>query len=676
MKLGFYAKIALGNLKKNRRFYVPHILTGAGLLTCFYIVLTLAMDGRLSSVKGGSVLPVIMAFGSFVTAILSAILILYTNSFLMKQRKREFGLYNILGMEKRHVGKVLFYETLISSGISVLLGLLGGVLFYKLCTLLICYIMKTEIVFGLYYITPKTLVPAALFFLGLDAIAYVFNRISISRMKPVELLANSKKGEKEPRIKWVLLVVGLAALGSGYYIALTTKTPLKALQMFFLAVLLVIIGTYCLFITGTIAVLKLLKKNKNYYYHKSHMPAVSGLLFRMKQNAVGLSSIAILSTAVLVMISTTTSLYGGIEKTLEKQYPAQLYYSAGYEEGELEKPLDREIGEDIVRKASETFGLEIEAIDHEEYLSVAYLLKGNHFLTDRKVDDAFSNDIAEIIFMTKDAFEASLMETVELSEGEIAICSFIPQFAIEDKEIVIGDETFTVVKELSSFPVNMAVDLVKSYGIVVPDKETLERIDAAQREAYGPVASSMSTRLGVTYKEPEKGEAVATKLFEKIREDTYSYMEAMQYPSFRCHADLVWLSKVDLLSMYGPLLFLGLILGLAFIFATTLIIYYKQISEGYEDRERFQIMQKIGMSEAEVRGTIRSQLIYVFLLPLFVAGMHLLFAFPILEKMLKVLQLSDARLFAISAAGVFAGFAVIYLCIYFLTTKVYYKIIH
>ena len=313
MKIGLYSRLAWNNIKKNAKLYIPNILSGIGLTAVFYIILTLSKDERLSEVRGGSYLPTIMSLGVIVIALLSFILVLYTNSFLMKQRNQEFGLYNVLGMEKRHIGKILFWEMAICAICVLVGGLLTGMLLYKLCVLLICRMLAVNSILGFYHVSPQTLIPSACFFLALYLLTYLFNRIRVARMKPVELLQSTHTGQREPKIKWLLLLVGIASLSAGYYISLTIEEPLQALELFFVAVILVILGTYCLFLTGSTAFLKLLKRNKKFYYQKEHMIAISGLLFRMKQNAVGLASITILATMVLVMVSTTVSLYAGID---------------------------------------------------------------------------------------------------------------------------------------------------------------------------------------------------------------------------------------------------------------------------------------------------------------------------------------------------------------------------
>ena len=381
MRIGFSFRIAADNIRKNARLYIPRILAEAGLLGCFYILFTLALDRRMSDAVGGSYLPAFMTMGAVVIGLLSLVLILYVNSFLMKRRKSEYGLYNVLGMEKRHIVRVLFAESAIASLASAALGLLFGALFYKLSSLLICRLLRADIVAGFYYLSAPTLILPALIFLAMDGLAFLASAAAIWRLKPVELLAGRHAGEKEPRVKRFLLVLGVITLGAGYYISLTTKSPLQALLLFFGAVLLVIVGTYCLFVTGTVFALKCLRRSRRYYYDKRHMPAVAGLLFRMKQNAVGLASIALLATGVLVMISTTVSLYGGAQDTVEANYPQHLYLSAYRKDGEQVTHASFDQLSGIVREAAADHGLDIQSIENERLLTVSYLMDGDRLLT-------------------------------------------------------------------------------------------------------------------------------------------------------------------------------------------------------------------------------------------------------------------------------------------------------
>jgi putative ABC transport system permease protein len=673
MRHGLYSHLAWNNIRKNARLYVPNILAGMGLTAVFYIILTLAMDDRLSEVRGGSYLPDIMPLGVTVVAILSAILLLYTNSFLMKQRNREFGLYNVLGMEKRHIGKILFFEMLISALFVLAGGLAFGIILYKMCALLICRILMVDSVLGFYHISPKTVIPTAAFFLGLYVLIYIFNRIRIARMKPTELLHSTNIGEREPKVRWLLLAIGIVALGGGYYISITTKEPLKAIELFFLAVLLVILGTYCLFITGSVALLKFLKHRDGFYYQKNHMVAVSGLLYRMKQNAVGLASITILATMVLVMVSTTVSMYAGIGDTIDKQYPHQMVLSAYY--GEENTQISNEELIRMVQKAARDNKLTIAFSQEQRYFACGFLRDGTAFWTDRSDT---SGDIMECWFMTADEYEKLTGKKVNLQEAEMAVYGMLDNEKAAPEEFQLGEKSYKCLNNLDDYPVSMAgYSAVDCFGFVVQDETVFQHIFELQKEAYGEYASKITDELVVDFAEEEVDsdiyDAFSRNLQTQVSE--YSSAQAGSDGSTGMTFDTKWDMTEYLYGMYGTLLFLGLILSMIFLFATALIIYYKQISEGYEDQGRFQIMQKVGMSTREVKSAIRSQILLVFFLPLLVAAMHVAFAFPILTRLLRVLFLSDQKLFMGCTIASLGMFAVVYVLIYSITARVYYKIV-
>lgn len=689
MKTGFFLKLARSNISKNRRFFLPRILSEAGLLCVFYIVFTLRADERILQLRGGQYIEVFMSIGVAVMMLLSVILLFYINSFLMKQRKREFGVYNILGLEKRHICRVLFHETALSSLASVVLGLAMGTLFYKLCSLLICQLLNAEIVLGFYFINARSLTLSGAFFLVLDVMAYGVNCVTIARLKPVELLSSANVGEREPKVKWPLLVLGLLALGGGYYISLTTQNPLKALVLFFVAVILVIIGTYFLFVAGSIFVLKALKKNKRFYYNKKHMPAVSGLLYRMKQNAVGLASIAVLATGVLVMISTTVSLYAGAEETVKRNYPQDYYLSARYlqwsDEGQLlhAEDMPRETMLRAVEQGAEKNGLTIKEIALQEYLTVSYIYENDTMTCERVSGNAADNlkGLSVITYITEEMYRSLGGEALNLAKDEIAVCPMdIRQSGFDRPTLTIGEDTYQIKTTIPLFPISSGMEAAatNSYGVVVADESVLAHIFDQQKAAYGEAASDYTRRIAASFAGREANGDVG----EKLERDVEAYLKEAAFPqqqepgeSLVITGNTVWGARESVTAMCGALLFLGIILGLVCLFATVLIVYYKQISEGYEDRVRFQIMQKVGMSRREVKSTINSQVLLVFFLPLVVAGMHLAFAFPILEKVLHILLLSSTSLFVICSLVTFGVFAAVYTLIYMATARTYYKIV-
>lgn len=676
MKMGFYFKLALTNIKKNYRFFIPRILTESGLLGCFFIIFTLAQDERLSKVRGGSYLPMIMSFGSVVISILSFILVLYANSFLMKQRKKEFGLYNVLGMEKKHVGRVLFSESLISSVSAIVLGVILGVVFYKLCSILICKLLEADIIIGFYFFKPMNVIISALAFLMMDFITFLFNRISIARMKPVELLKSANVGEKEPKIKWASLILGIICLGAGYFIAVTTKDPLAAINIFFLAVLLVIAGTYMLFVSGTIFVLKCLKKNKKYFYTKDHMPAVSGLLFRMKQNAVGLASIAILATGVLIMLSTTVSLYSGCSMALKKSHPEDLYLYADYAKNGEKIMVPDEVIIDIAKNAAKEHDLSIKSIVVQEYGGGIYTFADGKVVSGLMGEFTLNfSKLMEFAIITEDYYEKMCGKKLSLAENEIAYCPIsIGKKTFTDK-LVMDDIEFKITETLDSFPVTVTEgSIIKSGGIVVANDEVFEKLLKIQEEKNGN-APGVEHRVAVSYEDRKAMFENGFAMEESIKASLEEYIERDGSCEHSYMINGVWMDKAEMNGMYGTFLFLGIILGFVCLFSTALIIYYKQISEGYEDRVRFQIMKKIGMSETEVKKTIGSQIILVFFLPLIVAGIHVVFASPILLRLMKLLLLASDSLFFICLAITFAIFAIVYILIYTGTARTYYKIV-
>ena len=679
-----YGKMAARNIKNNYRFFVPRVLTEAGLQACFYIIYTLARDNRMHTVKGGAYLPFFMGIGVIVIGLLSVILLLYTNSFLMKQRRREFGLYNVLGMEKRHVAKVLFRESAASSLLGVGLGLLLGMLFYKLCSLLICRLLGVPSILGFYYISLETVLPSALGFLLTDLLIYLLNCVTLARMKPVELFASAHTGEKEPKVRWLMLLIGVVCLGLGYYFAVSTHSPLEALLLFFAAVILVVIGTYFLFVTGTTFVLQRLKRRESYYYHKKHMTAVSGLLYRMKQNAVGLASICILATGVLVMVSTTVSLYAGTEETLTNNYPQELYLSAAYEtpEGEI-KLVPSDALTQIIQDAARKNGVEIQEITRQQYLEVPYAFENGVCITDRDVG-SFTN-VANFDFITAAAYRDLTGQELNLKENEIALCmiSVANASIFHGDALSIGGTAYRVAENLALFPLNTSVvTAFDRYGVVVADENVLSAIDRDQREAYGKNCSEFTDKLCVKFADRtaacEAGGGISRDIKDGVLTSIHAQPEMREDAPLhlRFLLDTLWEATENIYGMYGSFLFLGILLGLVCLFATALIIYYKQISEGYEDRQRYQIMEKIGMSQQEVKGSIKSQVLLVFFLPLAVAGVHVCFAFPMLTKLLQMLLLSKISLFVLCTVITFLAFLLVYVVIYSLTAKTYYKIVH
>lgn len=576
-----YVKLAAVNIRNNRQLYLPYLLAGVFSAAMFYLVQSIQDNPGLDQMRGGANVAVTLLLGVIIVGLFAAIFLFYTNSFIMKRRKRELSVYNILGMEKKHIAKVLFLEMLFTAAVTIGGGLAFGIVFGKLMTMLL-YRMT-----GFNQSVPFTISLTGchhtlVLFGCIYAVTLFYNFMQIKLSNPMELLHSANAGEREPKTKVLLAVIGAAALGGGYYLALTVADAVSAITMFFVAVLLVILGTYCLFTAGSIAVLKLLRKNKNYYYKSRHFTTVSGMIYRMKQNAVGLANICILSTMVLVTVSTTLCMYLGVEDALKRRFAHEVsvvsYYNAMPEYPEEVDALAEASLKDsgrVLTGHSAMLNMSLTAVRTDDGFSVTGIGAG----TDYSI-----NDVVLLTILPKSDWENYTGETVgELERGEIALAS---SSSYEKGTLALDNEIYQV-KQICAYP-------------------------EAERDYY---------------------------------------------------------------SLNGGLLFIGLFLGAMFLMVTVLIIFYKQISEGYEDKERYAIMEKVGMSNAEVKRSIRTQILTVFFLPIGAAVLHVVMAFPMIKWILAAFSLNNTALFALCVAATALVFLLIYLLVFALTSRSYYKIV-
>ena len=606
--------------------------------------------GRLSENQS---LRQILFLGAIVISIFSVIFLFYTNSFLIKRRKKELGLFNILGMEKKHIAKIMILETLIIAFTSLSVGILGGILFSKLMLLMLFKIVSFKVSFG-FEIPMKAVTSTFVLFSGIFALNLIYNIVQVHLSKPIELLNGGNVGEKEPRSKWILAIIGAICLGAGYYISLTTESPLAALSMFFIAVILVIIGTYCLFTAGSVVVLKMLRKNKKYYYKANHFTSVSGMIYRMKQNAAGLANICILSTMVIVMLSTTISLYVGMEDVLRTRYPRNIVVNADKVSDSEAKKIDAVIKEQVSKAA--TTEKNVIRYRSMEFLT---LQKGDSFAPDPS-NSYMSKNVAEVNFITLEDYNKMENKSVTLSKGEALLYTF--RGKIDSSTINLNGFKLSIKNRLTNLNAKgeMTAMLTNGYYIVVNDVDTI-------KEAYNSLSGTKDDMGELSYYyafDVSGSKDVQIKLVTALKNNIS-----------KGFADGAESSRASFYSIYGGLLFLGIFLGLLFIMATVLIIYYKQIAEGYEDKERFEIMKKVGMSHYEVKRAIQSQVLTVFFLPLVAAVIHLAFAFKVITKLLAVLNLTNVSLFAICAAIIIVVFAGFYAAVYAVTARTYYKIV-
>ena len=679
MNSKIYGKLAVTNLKNNGKSYVPYILASAFSVMMYFIMDNLYRNRSL--VEKGSPLAIMLSYADAVLLIFSVIFLFYINSFLIKRRKKELGIYNILGMGKGHLGKMLFLESVITTVTSIIGGILAGILLGKLVYLVLLKILhlKRDIV---YMISPVSIGITAAIFGGIFFVMFLYNLVQMKLSNPIELLRGGNTGEREPKTKWLMTIIGIACLASGYYISLTTKEPLQALGQFFIAVLLVVVGTYALFMAGSITLLKILRRKKSYYYKTRHFTAVSGMIYRMKQNAVGLANICILSTMVLVMVSMTVSLYGGMNDVITTRFP----YEAQITSSGISQKEEEQIEEIIKNMTKKNHTVPTSQIRfHMGRFTTVYNSKTKKFDMMAAGDYANSN-VADLVMIPLSDYNQTEGKNVNLKENEVLLYhrnhnrndnrshKKSDTNTQKDKKVIqLNNRSYKVVDELDRLAIAKAdtTSFIDGWYVVVKDSSIItsylkdiyenSNIYDELKEYYGKIQYSYSFNLnGSRANRAKTAKSIQKQLQKKIT---------------NCSVESRELSRESFYELYGGFLFIGIFLGIIFLMATTLIIYYKQISEGYDDRERYQIMQKVGMSKKEVRQSIRSQVLLVFFLPLIMAVIHLAFAFKIITKLLSVLNLTNVSLFFMYTVGTVAVFAVIYAIIYSITAKEYYKIL-
>ena len=666
MRKGLFIKLAISNIKRNKGTYIPYMITCICCIAMTYMMFFVTQSKDLSVQVPDSVMVTsIMFLGIAVIYIFSFIFLLYSNNFVMKRRQKEIGLYNILGLEKGHIMKMMAVETLFTSVISIIGGIAVGILGSKLALLLLLKILHVPAQLGFYVCVPGVVVCAVLF-LPVVIVTLFRNVHRVRLSQPIELLRSGNTGEREPKAKWLMALLGFICLGSGYYIAVTTKSPVTALGLFFAAVLLVMAGTYLLFTAGSIAVLKVMRWKKSFYYKIKNFTSISGMIYRMKQNAMGLASICILSTGVLLMLSTTVSLNMGIEDSLSDMFP----YDAGFTFNHVtfeEVPRLRNAFDEAVEKEKVPYEEKITQV----VLDISVARNGNDMEILTR-DTAASANVEYLTVVPEEEYEKISGKTVELKPGEI--------LAFQENggkgNISLNGVAYKVKEWLKEKPTYERGNNIFYKTTIVVTKEDLQKMDALQKELVGKDRGYLKLEFGLYI---EGGKEADIKYGNLIREDLEPLTETLKgeedsvSPWFQSS-----IREEHYRSFYtlnGGLLFLGIFLGFIFLVGAGMIIYYKQMSEGYEDKERFEIMQKVGMSRKEVKSAIRRQILMVFFLPLLMAVLHIIMAFPMMSRLLGLLGMMNTELYVLCTAGTIAVFAVIYAAIYMCTAKSYYKIV-
>lgn len=666
MRNGLFVRLAVTNIRKNKSTYIPYMLTCIFDIAMFYMMLFINQNAGMDAIPHSGDVVTITGMGIGVIGIFSFIFLMYSNSFLMKRRQKELGLYNILGMEKSHISRMMFLETLFSSLISFTGGILLGILGSKLALLFLLKLIHVPAQFG-FEVEPEAISLCAGFYGVVFFVILLNNLRRVQFAQPIELLRGGNAGEREPKAKWLMALIGFICLGSGYYIAITTESPLSALPMFFLAVLLVMAGTYLVFTAGSIVILKMMRWKKSFYYKTKNFTSVSGMIYRMKQNAVGLASICILSTGVLLMISTTVCLNSGVDDIMENRYCRDVMMDF--------KGITREEGEAIRAKMQEEMekaGIPYENVQTGMELSVACAYDGSRAVFRQEESLMEAMDVGYLNIVPLSEYEMQVGESVSLSPGEVIAWK---EAGEKNDSITVNDTVYSVKEWSDNLNYEETISVVgagKNITIVVTD-EDYEQLYEENKKVYGKYASELKLDYNVDISGSKEDEV---KFGNQVTAIAGSLMES------GIASEKAWLNwgtrqegYSSFYTMFGGLFFLGIFLGALFLMGAAMIIYYKQVSEGYEDKERFEIMQKVGMSHKEVKSSIHRQIVMVFFAPLLVAGLHITMAFPMVKRLLLLFSMNNSALFAGCTAVTIGIFAVVYGIIYGLTAKSYYRIV-
>ena len=665
----FYSKFALNNLVKNKRFIIPYVLSSIFTIMSFYILSSLAFGDNLNKLPNGiEATKQVLSFGIIVIALFSVIFLFYTYSFLVKRRVKEFGLYSVLGMTKKQIAKILVLETISIAVTTIVLGIGLGIIFDKLMLLVLLKLFSAGVSFG-FSITPIAIVFSVLLFGGIYFLLLLYTVIKIARLRIVALLKDENKGEKEPKSRWILAIIGLALIGYGYYTAQTVQNPVKALLVFFYAVVAVIIGTYLVFMAVSITVLKIMKNNKNFYYKPKNFISVSGLLYRMKRNAVGLANICILSTMVLVTMGSTSALYAGMEKSYNERFPRQLMVAGYNSTSEKLKEI-----ENNAKLSAKEAGTEVEDMVSYNSLPMVGRLVEDKFNFESNVGVDLSNVKMIVVLQLKDYNKfANKNKTLESNEILLHIDK---KGDYNHNSISLNGSDYKIKEKLSEFPGTIGsatANIMDTYYAVVKDEKEatklatkLTELSSKELEKRGisiqTGTPTLQNYVAFNIKDTTK-EAKVIESFKKLEKQSGIEIEGKEE------------NKLTFRGVFASFLFIGVFISFIFVISQVVIMYYKQISEGYEDKGNFEIMRKVGITDKQIKQSIRSQVLLIFFSPLIIATLHTIVAYPFIEKILRLFLITDNSIFLQALAVTIVVFAIFYLIVYAITSKIYYRII-
>lgn len=672
---GLYTRLAAVGIRKNGKSYAPYIMTCSLMIMIFYIVSFLSNNYLLGEMPGGDGMALILAVGTVVMAIFSAIFLFYTNSFLIKRRKKEFGLYNILGLGKWQIARVLMIETLLVYLISMIAGLGFGILFSKLAEMLAARMLAANLSYT-FYVDLTSVIIAFIWFAIVFVVILLNSLRQLYFSKPIELLRSGNVGERPPRTNIPAAAIGTILLAIAYYLAVTVKNPEEAVPLFMLAVIMVIIATYLLFIAGSVVLCRILQKNKRYYYQTGHFVSVSQMAYRMRRNGAGLASICILATMVLVTISSTTTLFIGIGDYVQRNFPYDItatVYGGNQETFEQYiKTFDEKVTELGYTPQNQSTKTELILRPDMVIENMGVPIPG-----DENAPNAMYLQVAYVYLL--DDFEDVKSGIPELKDGEIAVYEPTTNFLKNSGTLKIKNG-----KEYKIIPVEHELTFDKdtyyaSHGVSLylfaKDADTVKEISRNQDDFYGEESSPFNLRFIYSFDATEGGTPTdeLERLVMELENLPRIWDDKLNMGGFDIDTQLSF--RENMCGYYSGLFFLGVLMGGVFILSVALIMYYKQVSEGYEDVERFRILRKVGMSKREIKSAIGSQVLVTFFLPLISAGVHMLFAFPIVTQLLRMFDMTNTGLFALTTLGSYILFAVIYIIVYKVTSKSYNNIV-
>lgn len=673
-----YPKLAWQGIRKNAETYLPYLLMGILMVGVSYIMNYLTRPALMGALSMGGTTLMVLQMGKIVISVFSVIFLYYCNSFLIRRRMKEFGLYNILGMGKGNIARVMLWETLLTALLVFAGGLLLGLSLSRLVEMALINLLHADYTVPMELFYPDGVTWVLLLFGGIYVLILLANLLRMRLSNPVALLKSENTGEKPPKANWFFGLIGLLILLSAYYVAAVSQSPLEALIFFFIAVLMVIVATYLLLVSGSVTLCRMLRRNKRYYYQTRHFISVSAMAYRMKRNGAGMATICILCTMVLVILTSTVCLYGGTDSMVDAICPQDINLTIGLEARDGEENWKRlDAMQQMALDVTEEMGLTPENITSQRALVATGKVQNGDYgiITDA---DSLKANVLELTVYPLSVYEQATGETVTLADRELLYASFKTNEAFSSMSFY-GSAPYRMIRAEKELPKRLlSADYRSAWGCLVVftnDAEAFRReITALVGEKSGE--AMMMDRLALHFDLASEADTdTQEKLVKTLRSEAMKSTGKDFYGMSSLSVDTRALCRMDYLSLFGGLFFLGMVLGPLFSIAAVLIMYYKQICEGYEDAERFAVMRKVGLTDAEIRRSVNSQVLTVFFAPLLMAGLHMLFAMPMIRLILGAFGLHNDSLFYGIGIGCYVVFAVIYALMYLLTSRRYYRIV-